>query len=162
VLMGRSPYLNRFQMESASDRAVAERALTATDSAHLADRMINTLSGGERQGVLLARALAQEPRLLLLDEPTSNLDLKHQHRALTLARQLARENALGVIVAVHDLALAARYCDRLILLLCGRVLAEGTPEQVLTPEHLRHAFDIEAQIYRDPIYNTLALAIRDI
>ena len=158
VLMGRSPHLSRFQIESAHDRAVAERALQATNAAYLADRLVTTLSGGEAQRVVLARALAQEPKILLLDEPTSNLDVKHQLETMALARRLAHEHGLGVIASVHDLSHAARYCDRLGLLVCGRIIADGPPATVLTREKLRHAFGIEAQLYLDP-YGSPALSV---
>jgi iron complex transport system ATP-binding protein len=150
VLMGRSPHLRRFQIETAHDRAIAERALQATNAAYLSDRLVTTLSGGEAQRVILARALAQEPKILLLDEPTSNLDVKHQLETMALARRLAHQQGLGVVAAVHDLGHAARYCDRLALLVCGRIIADGPPESVLTPENLRYGFGIEAQLYRDP------------
>jgi iron complex transport system ATP-binding protein len=160
ALMGRSPHMGRFQIESAHDRAVAERALHAASAAHLADRLVTTLSGGERQRVIIARALAQEPRVLLLDEPTSNLDVKHQMDVMGLARTLAHEQKLGVIAAVHDLGQAARFCDRLVLIMCGEIIADGAPEDVLTPERLRYAFGIDGQLYRDPYTGALALSVR--
>ncbi len=158
VLMGRSPHLSRFQIESARDRAIAERALQATNAAYLADRLVTTLSGGEAQRIILARALAQEPKVLLLDEPTSNLDVKHQLEIMALARTQAHQQGLGVVAAVHDLGHAARYCDRLVLLVCGRIIADGAPDAVLTREKLRYAFGIEAQLYRDP-YGSPALSV---
>lgn len=160
VLMGRSPHLGRFQMETARDRAIAERALHAAHAAYLSDRLVTTLSGGERQRVLIARALAQEPRIMLLDEPTNNLDVKHQMDVMALARSLAQGQGLGVVAAVHDLAQAARYCDRLALIVGGEVIADGTPETVLTPERLRYAFGIDAQLYRDPYNGSLALSLK--
>ncbi len=111
-----------------------------TKTLDLADRLIGTLSGGERQRVLIARALTQEPRLLLLDEPTANLDIQHQIGILELVQGLIREDGLGAVAAVHDLELAARFCDRLVLMDQGAVLAEGTPESVLSPEILRKAY----------------------
>jgi iron complex transport system ATP-binding protein len=160
VLMGRSPHLRRFQIESSNDRAIAERALHATNAAYLADRIVTTLSGGESQRVVLARALAQEPKILLLDEPTSNLDVKHQMEILSLARTQAHQHGLGVIAAVHDLSLAARYCDRLALLVCGEIIADGPPDAVLTSEQLRYAFGVNAQLYRDPYTGSPALSLR--
>jgi iron complex transport system ATP-binding protein len=124
----------------------------------LAERWIGQLSGGERQRVLIARALAQEPRLLLLDEATAQLDLKHQTTTLDTARRLAR-GGLTVIAALHDLNLAALYADRLALLHEGALLICDIPERVLTPEWLRQAYDVEAVIGRHPLYGTPQVAL---
>lgn len=159
VLMGRNPHLSRFQIETEHDRIVAKSAMQRTQSLHLADRLIGTLSGGERQRVLIARALTQEPRLLLLDEPTANLDIQHQINVLDLVQRLARDEGLGVVIAVHDLELAARFCDRLVLMNRGAVLAEGSPDEVLTPGHIHAAYAVDAQPFRDPITGQLRLAI---
>ncbi|HVO69703.1 MAG TPA: ABC transporter ATP-binding protein [Aggregatilineaceae bacterium] len=159
VLMGRNPYLGRFEIEKPLDQAIAERAMQITSTAALADRLITTLSGGERQRVFLARALAQEPSILLLDEPTSNLDIRHQIEILALVQRLTRERRLGIVMAIHDLSLAARYCDRLVLLNGGAVLADGSPDDVLTPGNLERAFGVEAQPYRDPFTHDLKLSI---
>jgi iron complex transport system ATP-binding protein len=159
VLMGRSPHLGRFELESARDRAIADQALTTTHTTHLSDRLIYTLSGGEQQRVTIARALAQEPHILLLDEPTSNLDIKHQIGVLSMVRSLAHEKQLGVVAAIHDLGLAARFCDRLVMMTCGRVVADGTPEDVLTPDRIAEVFEVDAHIYRDPYSGHLALSL---
>lgn len=159
VLMGRNPHLNRFELETEHDRQIAEQAMRRTATLDLADRMIGTLSGGERQRVLVARALTQEPRLLLLDEPTANLDIQHQIGILDMIRTLIREDRLGAAAAVHDLELAARCCDRLALLREGTICAEGTPAEVLTPDHLRAAYGVEVRPYPDPITGFLRLAI---
>lgn len=151
VLMGRSPHLGRFQMEGAADRAIAESAMRTTDTAHLADRFVSTLSGGERQRVFIARALAQEPRVLLLDEPTSNLDIKHQLAVMNLVRSLAHDRNLGVIAAVHDLPQAARYCDRVVILSHGVIAADGTPEAVFTPGRLERVFGVEVSVEPEPV-----------
>ncbi len=159
VLMGRNPYLSRFQVEGVLDRQIAEESMRATDTLSLAERAINTLSGGERQRVFLARALAQQPSILLLDEPTSNLDVRHQLDILTLARNLSRERGIGVLIAIHELSLAARFCDRLALLYHGQIVAEGDPVVVLTPDNLSRVFGVLAQTYYDPYTHDLKLSI---
>ncbi len=159
VLMGRNPHLGRFEIERPRDRQVADDAMRITHTLALAGRAINMLSGGERQRVLLARALAQEPSILLLDEPTSNLDIRHQIEILSTVRQLTRRQDLGVMIAIHDLSLAARFCDRLILMDNGRIVAEGTPEEVLIQPHLAAAFGVLARPYRDPYTQDLKLSI---
>ena len=159
VLMGRSPRLGRFQMEQARDHEIAEDAMRRVDVLHLSERFINTLSGGERQRVFIARALAQQPLVLLLDEPTANLDVKHQLEVLGLAARLAREEGLGVMAAIHDLNLAAHFCERLVLLNGGRLLANDVPDTVLTPDNLSAAFEVEAQVYRDPFSRALRLSL---
>lgn len=159
VLMGRSPYLSRFQIEGPEDRRVAEEAMRMMAVHDLAERFINTLSGGERQRVFIARALAQQPRLLLLDEPTANLDVRHQLSMLAMVARLVREEGLSVIAAIHDLDLAAHTCDRLVLLHEGRILADAAPEQVLSPDNLAHAFHVEARVFRDPYTDALRLSL---
>src|SRR4051812_44920415 len=158
VLMGRAPHLPRFGGESARDREIARQAMLRTTTWALAERWIGELSGGERQRVLIARALAQQPRLLLLDEATAHLDLKHQTATLDIARRLAR-SGLTVIAALHDLNLAALYADRLALLREGALLICNTPERVLTPTWLRQAYDVEAVVGRHPLYGTPLVAL---
>jgi len=160
VLMGRSPHLGRFQIEQTADREISQRAMERLHVEGLADRLITTLSGGERQRVFIARALAQQPRVLLLDEPTANLDVRHQLDVLELVADLARAENLGVIAALHDLDLAAHYCDRLVLMEAGRVLADSAPEHVLTPQNVAAAFEVDAQVYRDPYTQGLRLSLR--
>jgi iron complex transport system ATP-binding protein len=159
VLMGRSPYLGRFQLEGVEDRRVANEAMQAMDVARFADRFVNTLSGGERQRVFVARALAQQPRLLLLDEPTANLDVRHQVDMLEMVTKLAHRDGLAVLMAIHDLDLAAHYCDRLILLHEGQILADDSPEAVLTPDLLSTAFQVQARTFRDPFTDALRLSL---
>jgi len=161
VMMGRNPHLGRFELETERDRRAANEAMRRTQTLDLADRLIGALSGGERQRVLIARALTQQPRLLLLDEPTANLDPQHQIGIMNLIRSLIQDDGLGAVAAVHDLELAARFCDRLVLLYQGTVYAEGTPDEVLTPDHLRAAYGVDARPYPDPITGHLRLAVLD-
>jgi len=149
VLMGRAPHQRFFGFESPADLRCAREAMERMGIAELADRTVLELSGGERQLVLFARALAQAPDLLLLDEPTSFLDLRHRIDVLRVVRELAFEGRAALVVS-HDLSLAARACDRLVLLAEGVVLAEGRPSEVLTPERLRQAFGIEAEVQSAP------------
>ena len=158
VLMGRYPHLGHFRIEGREDGRIARAALQLTGTLQFADRTLDTLSGGERQRVFVARALAQQPRILLLDEPTSNLDVFHQLKVLDLVRQLVDEG-LTVIAAFHDLNMAARYCDRLVLLARGRVLVQGLPEDILTPRTIETAFGVRAAAYRDPVTGTPAISL---
>ena len=150
VLMGRNPHLGRFQAEGAADHAIAQQSMTDTGSAEFVTRLITEVSAGERQRVLLARALTQQPRLLLLDEPTAGLDVQHQLQVFSLIRALVGQG-LTAIAVVHDLNLAARYCDRLVLLDRGAVHAQGFVGDVLTPENLASVFGVEARIEHDPV-----------
>lgn len=140
VLMGRAPYLGALGFPGAHDLSVARAAMLRLDVADLEERPLDQLSGGERQRVLLARALAQEPDLLLLDEPTTHLDLRHQAGVHDVVRALGRERGLGTVTVLHDLNLAAMYCDRLALLAGGRIVAAGPPAAVLTAETLSDAY----------------------
>ncbi len=158
VLMGRYPHMGRFQVEGKEDDRIANRAMRLTETEPFAARTLETLSGGERQRVFLARAIAQQPRVLLLDEPTSNLDVLHQLKILTLVRQLV-DDGLTAVAAIHDLNMAARFCDRLILLADGRVRSEGTPQEVLTPEMIESVFGVEAAVYREPATGALAISL---
>ena len=136
TMLGRTPHLGSFGRESASDLERVHAALTDLDVAGLAPRAVSTLSGGERQRVLLARALVQDTPVLLLDEPTTALDIGHQQDVMELVDRLRRERGITVIATLHDLTLASRYPDRLIMLVNGRVVAEGAPVDVLTESHL--------------------------
>ncbi len=149
VLMGRAPHQPLVGLESERDVAIALQALERLGIEALVNRGIATLSGGERQLVLFARALAQQPRILLLDEPTAFLDLRHRVEVQREVRAFARAGGAALVVS-HDLSLAARSCDRIVLLEPGRLAAVGRPEDVLTRENLRRAFDIEAYTFPGP------------
>ena len=143
VALGRLPHCASWERPGAQDIAATTEAMGDTAVAHLAERIVTTLSGGERTRVMLARALATRPEILLADEPVAALDPFHQLRVMGLLRSIARRGN-GVVVVLHDLTLAARFCDRLVLLQGGRVLGEGAPATVLTPENLAAAYRIEA------------------
>jgi iron complex transport system ATP-binding protein len=147
VLMGRAPHLGLLGFESKRDLAIAHTAMERLGIDHLADRSILEVSGGERQLAMVARALAQDARILLLDEPTAHLDVSRRLQVLELVRELAREGRSALVVS-HDLGLAARACDRLALLSQGRILAAGSPAEILEPALLRRTFGLEAEILR--------------
>ena len=161
VLMGRLPYLKRFTPEGDDEKSIARRAMAMTGVSHLAKRSIATLSGGEKQRVIIARALCQEPQILLLDEPTANLDLGYQHSLLELITGLNREKGITIIAAIHDLNLAARFFDRMLLLSSGRVLAAGTAEEVIAPGPIKTAYGVDALIYRHPLAGCLQVSVRN-
>lgn len=151
VMMGRTPHLGRLQPEGEGDRAATKLALERCDAWALRDRMLSELSGGERQRAIIARALAQEPRLLLLDEPTTHLDLGHQLEVFELLRHLNEADGLTIACVSHDINLAAQNCHRITLLRDGRVFAEGAPEEVLTPEAIRELYGTEALLEPHPV-----------
>jgi iron complex transport system ATP-binding protein len=146
VLMGRQPYLGPFSFESPEDLRLAREALARCAASHLAERTIGELSSGERQRVVFARALAQMPRLLLLDEPASHLDVRHQVELYGLVRDLARREGKSILVVLHDLNLAAEYCDRVYMLRQGRVAYTGSPSEVFTSENLTRVFDTDLHV----------------
>jgi iron complex transport system ATP-binding protein len=148
VLMGRYPHLGLLRSESKKDLDIACCAMERTNVQSLAHRRVGQISGGERQRVLVARVLAQEPRFLLLDEPTTHLDIQHQLEVMELVRSLA-DSGLGVVEAVHDVSLAGRFCDRLILLKEGHIFKEGTPQAVVTPDNIEQVFGVMAMVYGD-------------
>lgn len=150
VAMGRTPYIDRFSPSQPADMESVERAMKQTHVEGFASRSISEVSGGERQRVLLARAIAQETPVLLLDEPTASLDINHQVQTLELVRRLV-EQGKTVIAAIHDLNLAARYCDELVLVEGGRVMASGTPETVLTTTTVKRAFGTPSLVTPDGI-----------
>jgi iron complex transport system ATP-binding protein len=146
VLMGRHPHLGRFQLEGPADIAVARDALSATGTDHLADRLYMSLSGGEKQRVVIASALAQAAHVLLLDEPTASLDLGYQLDVAGLLMRLNRERGVTMVLATHDLNLAASLCDTVVLMRAGRVLAQGLTRDVLTAAAIRQLYDVDADV----------------
>ena len=149
VLMGRHPHLAVFEIEGPRDVAIAEEAMRATGTAHLADRTFGTLSGGEKQRVVIASALAQEPEVLLLDEPTASLDLGYQVDVAALLTRLNRERDVTMVMATHDLNLAASICDTLVLMRDGRIVAHGAPEDVLTAATVDQLYGVTADVRFD-------------
>jgi iron complex transport system ATP-binding protein len=172
VEMGRTPYVSRFGRTTAEDREAVDRAMGRAEVEAFAERTVTSLSGGERQRVLLARALAQTTPVLLLDEPTANLDINHQVRTFELIRDAvdgvaggdstesenagssANNDSKAVLAAIHDLDLAARYCDRLVLLADGKIEAAGDPETVLGDDALAAAFGVPTELSEDPTTGT--------
>jgi iron complex transport system ATP-binding protein len=150
VLMGRTPYLGFLGHASALDEEFARQALSRVHALTFADRRVGELSGGEAQRVLLARALCQSTPILLLDEPTAHLDLQYQVSLLELIRELARDEHLAVLVALHDLNLAARYADRVALLVGGHLKAIGSPRDVLTPKAISQAYCLPVNVVEHP------------
>lgn len=157
--LGRFPHQGWFAPYNSHDLQVVDSLLQQTGLWELQHRQLNTLSGGERQRALIARALAQQPQLLLLDEPASNLDIQHQLKLLEFVRTLSGEQGLAVVVAIHDLALAARYCQRLMVLHRGQLHADGPVEEVLKPDLLAEVFGVQARLYRDPFNQQWALSV---
>lgn len=149
VLMGRQPHMGRFDRESAQDLALARDAMARMGLEDLEKRNARTLSGGEWQRVLIARALCQQTPLLLMDEPVSNLDIRHQMEVLREIRTLSRDKAASCVLVLHDLNLAAHYCDELLLLDHGEQVAQGTPAQVLTAELIDQVYGIKTHVYTD-------------
>ena len=154
VARGRTPHQSAFQQWSAADEVAVLDALEATETLELADRRIDELSGGQRQRVWIAMALAQQTQLLMLDEPTTFLDLKHQIEILTLVRRLNRSEGRTVVMVLHDLNLSCRYADHIVAMRDGRIIAEGVPAAVITPETMRAVFNLECRVIADPVSGT--------
>ncbi len=157
VMMGRMPYLKRFQRESREDREAVREAMELTRTWDLKNRIANQLSGGERQRVFIARALAQKPVILLMDEPVSHLDIKHQISIINLIGTLCHTMNITALVVLHDINLAARYCDSVVLMKEGRVVSSGSPRRALTAKNIRNVFDIDVDILQP--YNVILPAI---
>lgn len=154
VALGRAAHRGWFRPYTAADHAALDAALAQTGLTPLRTRLLSELSGGERQRVLIARALAQQPATILLDEPTAHLDLRYQATVLGLARRLAHECSLAIVLSLHDLNLAALYADQVALLAEGGLLAEGAPDEVFTADHLQRAYGVPVAVGRHPVYGT--------
>ena len=150
VLMGRFPHLSNYRFENKKDYRIVHEAMEKTDTLAFAARRFDELSAGERQRVLIARALAQEPKVLLLDESTVFLDLKHQAQFLALLRQLNTAQQLTVIFVTHDINLAAQHADRIILLYSGKIYAIGKPAEVITAANIKKVYDVDSLIDQNP------------
>lgn len=162
ITMGRHPYQGRLERLQSVDRSMVDRAMEQTKTTHLADRPFSAISGGERKRVLIARAIAQDTPALLVDEPTASLDINHQVSVFELLRSLVAQDK-AILSAVHDLNLAARYCDRLVLLADGQIQASGTAESVLQSDRLRQAYGIDTSIEENPVTETpMVVAHRDV
>mgnify|MGYP001294118071 CR=1 FL=1 len=158
VLMGRAPHVEGFRLETEADLEVAQKAMEDTEVSHLAGRVFDTLSSGERQRVIVARALAQEPQLLLLDEPAAFLDIKQETRLYDLLEELNGREGLTVVSVLHDLNLAAMYFEQVALLKGGRLVAVGSPEEVITYASIREVFETDVYVDRNHLTGRLNVA----
>jgi iron complex transport system ATP-binding protein len=151
VLMGRTPHLGLLRYEGEKDLAIVKNVMEATQTIAFAERRVGELSGGERQRLTIARALAQEPKIILMDEPTANLDINYQIETLNLARELCQKQELIVVLTLHDLNLASQYCDRLVVLGKGTVYCQGTPRTVINAETIKDVYGAEVHVYPHPV-----------
>ena len=159
VLMGRYPHLRRFQIEADDDAEIALNAMKRMQVDQFRERRVDTLSGGERQRVLLARALAQRGDVLFVDEPISSLDIKYQLMSLQVLRDEAQKRGVAVCAVLHDLNMGARYCDQLVLMSKGRVVADGDPKDVITEDSLYDVFGVRARVYLDSAADSLKVEV---
>ena len=159
VLMGRTPHLGFLRHEGERDLAIVRRAMEITKTVAFAERRIGELSGGEKQRLSIARALAQEPKIMLLDEPTAHLDINSQIETLDLVRQLCLEQGLIVVATLHDLNLAAQYCDRLIMLSNGKIYCHGVPKAVINAQAIKEVYGAEVHVYPHPLNDLPATLI---
>jgi len=159
VLMGRFPHLKGLQMEGKKDLQKAKEVMELTDTLHLKNRSINELSGGEKQRVLIARALAQEAKLMLLDEPTSFLDPKYKMEIFSLLSKVVKEKKIAAIVVTHDLELSTQFCDSFLLIKSGQVLAQGRAEEVLTQENIKELYGCGTIVDENPITKTVRITL---
>jgi iron complex transport system ATP-binding protein len=150
VLMGRFPHLGNYRFENRQDYKIVHEAMEKTDTLDFARRRFNELSAGERQRVLIARALAQKPEILLLDESTVFLDLKHQLRFLTLLKQLNRDDGLTIVFVTHDINLAAQHADKIILLYSGKIYAIGNPAEVISARNIKEVYEVDVLVDSHP------------
>ena len=151
VLMGRTPHLGLLRYEGKKDLDIVKAAMESTQTLAFAERRVGELSGGERQRLTVARALAQEPKMILMDEPTANLDINYQMETLGLARQLCRNQEMIVVVTLHDLNLASQYCDRLIVLSHGSIYCQGVPVKVINTQTIKDVYGAEVLVYPHPV-----------
>lgn len=154
VMMGRTPHKQLLESDHKADYEIVNEALRRVEMLEYSERSYFTLSGGEKQRVILARAVAQQPELLVLDEPTNHLDIKYQLQLLSVVKSLR----IGTLAALHDLSLAAMYCDILYAVKAGQIVASGTPDHILTKELIRHVYEIDCDIYTNPFNGKIAFA----
>lgn len=157
VLMGRTPFLRRFQQEGKDDMEIAKRSMEATDTFQFMERPITELSAGERQRVFIAQCLAQEPKIILLDEPTNYLDINHKIKIFNFFSSLNKQKGVTILSVLHDLNLAGRYCDKLILMSGGKTFNSGRTEDVLTAANIQKVYGVTVVIRRDEISGKLMI-----